>query len=112
MKAMILNNYGSDAKFERTDIEKPVPTPHQVLVRIKASSVNTIDTMIKTMGEVLPLSPALIGMDFAGVVESLGSKVTDFDLPIQCGFNLSKSKEEKLLTPCLMHSSSTIKLGA
>ncbi|MEM9821559.1 MAG: zinc-binding dehydrogenase, partial [Bacteroidota bacterium] len=42
---------------------------------------NTVDTMIRTMGKDLPLSPdtpALIGMDFAGVIEEIGEGVSDF----------------------------------
>jgi len=52
-----------------------------VLVRVKATSVNTIDTMIKDMGRDLPLSPelpAVLGMDFAGIVEEIGDGVTGF----------------------------------
>lgn len=83
MKAMILNAYGPEAAFTETEMPKPAPAPGQVLVRVQASSVNTVDTMIRTMGRDLPLSPelpAVLGMDFAGVVEELGEGVTDFAL--------------------------------
>lgn len=83
MKAMILNNYGSESQFELTDIEKPKPKEKEVLVKIAATSVNTVDTMIRNMGSDLPLSPqlpALIGMDFAGTVEAIGSGVTEFKI--------------------------------
>ncbi len=78
---MILPQYGTDSKFELADIPKPQAAENEVLVRIEASSVNTVDTMIKGMGEALALSPgtpALLGMDFAGTVEDIGSRVTDF----------------------------------
>lgn len=81
MRAMILNTYGEDAPFERTEVPQPEPAPGEVLVRIAASSVNTVDTMIRRMGPDLALSPstpALLGMDFAGTVEALGEGVTDF----------------------------------
>jgi len=81
MKAMILNSYGDDAAFEAADVETPSPAPGQVLVRIAASSVNTVDTMIRRLGKDLPLSPdtpAILGMDLAGTVEALGAGVTDF----------------------------------
>ncbi|MEM7674139.1 MAG: zinc-dependent alcohol dehydrogenase family protein [Verrucomicrobiota bacterium] len=81
MKAMILNAYGPDAKFEVSDVTKPEAGPGQVLVKIEASSVNTVDTMIRNMGNDLPLSPntpALLGMDFSGTVEAIGSDVVDF----------------------------------
>ena len=83
MKAMLLNTYGPEAQFENTEIAKPSPKAGEVLVRIAASSVNTVDTMIRNMGEQLPLSPktpALLGMDFAGTIESVGDSVTQFSV--------------------------------
>ncbi len=80
---MILNQYGSDSVFELTEIEKPEPTRGEVLVKIAASSVNTVDTMIRNMGKDLPLSPelpAILGMDFAGTIEALGDGVTGFSI--------------------------------
>lgn len=81
MKAMILNTYGPDAQFQSADVPKPVAQAGQVLVKIAASSVNMVDTMIRRMGEELPLSPAtpaILGMDFAGVVEAVGEGVDGF----------------------------------
>ncbi|KXF79799.1 zinc-dependent alcohol dehydrogenase family protein [Enterovibrio coralii] len=81
MKAMILNEYGENAAFQSTDVAKPDVKPGHVVIRVAASSVNTVDTMIRNMGSALPLSPALpaiLGMDFAGTVESVGEGVTDF----------------------------------
>ncbi len=51
------------------------------MVRVAATSVNTVDTMIRQMGKDLPLSPdlpAVLGMDFAGTVEAVGDGVTGF----------------------------------
>lgn len=82
MRAMVLNAYGDTAEF--TEAERPIPVLHpgHVLVRIAATSVNTVDTMIRRMGkENLPLSPdlpAVLGMDFAGVVEGVGDGVSGF----------------------------------
>lgn len=81
MKAMLINQYGKNAEFEVSEIAKPTVGSTEVLVKIAASSVNTVDTMIRTMGKDLPLSPdtpALIGMDFAGTVEAVGEAVTGF----------------------------------
>jgi len=81
MKAMILNQYGNEAKFELAEIEKPKVSNQEVLIKIAASSVNTVDTMIRSMGKDLPLSPdtpAILGMDFAGTIEEIGEGVTDF----------------------------------
>lgn len=81
MKAMTLNEYGADARFRMTQIEAPVVKAGHVIVRVAATSVNTIDTMIRAMGKDLPLSPdlpAVLGMDFAGTVEEVGEGVSDF----------------------------------
>ena len=83
MKAMILNTYGENSIFESTEVSKPEIKAGHVLVKIAASSVNTVDTMIRNMGEELPLSPstpALLGMDFAGIVEEVGEGVTNIEV--------------------------------
>lgn len=83
MKAMLINSYGENAAFQAVEIEKPEVRPGHVLVKIAASSVNTVDTMIRNMGEELPLSPAtpaLLGMDFAGTVEAIGEGVDSFSV--------------------------------
>ncbi|EAS19718.1 zinc-containing alcohol dehydrogenase (NADPH quinone oxidoreductase) [Flavobacteria bacterium BBFL7] len=81
MKAMLINNYGENENFEVSEIAKPEVKANHVLVKIAASSVNTIDMMIKNMGTDLPLSPAapaLLGMDFSGTVEAVGEGVTGY----------------------------------
>lgn len=81
MKAMILDEYGNDAEFRLRELPRPEAKAGHVLVRVAASSVNTVDTMIRQMGKALPLSPdlpAVLGMDFAGTVEAVGEGVTGF----------------------------------
>ncbi|MEM9409927.1 MAG: zinc-dependent alcohol dehydrogenase family protein [Planctomycetota bacterium] len=83
MKAMLLNTYGEDSVFEATEVDKPDVKPGHVLVKIAASSVNTVDTMIRNMGKELPLSPdnpAILGMDFAGTVEAIGDGVSGYSI--------------------------------
>lgn len=83
MKAMLINAYGENAVFEAAEVEKPRIKAGHVLLKIAASSVNTVDTMIRTMGEALPLSPAtpaILGMDFAGTVEAFGDGVTGYSV--------------------------------
>ena len=81
MHAMILEDYGENAAFKSAELDKPAVTAGHVVVRIAASSVNTVDTMIRAMGKDLPLSPdlpAVLGMDFAGTVDAVGEGVTGF----------------------------------
>lgn len=83
MKAMLIKSYGEDAVFETAEIDKPQVKAGHVLVKIAASSVNTVDTMIRKMGKELPLSPdtpAILGMDFAGTVEAVGEGVSTYSI--------------------------------
>jgi len=81
MKAMVLNEYGADAEFQLAEFSQPTVKTGHVVVRVAATSVNTVDTMIRQMGKDLPLSPdlpAVLGMDFAGTIEAVGEGVTGF----------------------------------
>lgn len=84
MKAMMINEFGSSDVFTATDIEKPQVKAGHLVVKVAASSVNTVDTMIRQMGNDLaplaPSLPAVLGMDFAGVVESVGEGVSKFSV--------------------------------
>ena len=80
---MLIKEYGENAVFELSEIEKPTVKSGHILVKIAASSVNTVDTMIRKMGKDLPLSPdapALLGMDFAGIVEAIGEGVEGYTI--------------------------------
>ncbi len=85
MKAIVYCDYGL-ANLKVADIEKPVPTDEQVLVRVHAASINPYDwhfiegtPYVMRMGVGLrkPKSTRL-GVDFAGTVESVGKNVTQF----------------------------------
>lgn len=83
MKAMIITKYGENSVFEKQEIAIPILKAGEVLIKIAASSVNTVDTMIRKMGKDLPLSPevpAILGMDFAGTVESVADDVVNFSV--------------------------------
>lgn len=83
MKAMIVNEFGGTDAFEATEVAKPEVKAGHLVIRIKATSVNTVDTMIRQMGSDLPLSPqapAILGMDFAGIVDAVGEGVTEYKI--------------------------------
>ncbi|MCC5450426.1 zinc-dependent alcohol dehydrogenase family protein [Rheinheimera sp. UJ51] len=83
MKAMQLYQFGGPEVFELSEVAIPQLRAGHVLVNIKATSVNTVDTMIRQMGPELPLSPAapaILGMDFAGVISAVGEGVTDYQV--------------------------------
>lgn len=78
MNALVLETHGGP--FRRTEVARPVAGPGQVLVRIRASGVNPLDTKIRA-GQAAharqPL-PAILGIDLAGTVEEIGPDVTGF----------------------------------
>ena len=83
MKAMVVNEFGGTDVFELAEVKTPTIQAGHVLVKISATSVNTVDTMIRQMGSELPISPeapAILGMDFAGVVDAVGEGVTDYEI--------------------------------
>ena len=83
MRAMQINQYGEKASFEETNVDKPNLQSGQVLVKIAASSINTVDTMIRAMGSDLPFAPAtpaILGMDFAGTIEAVADDVTTYKI--------------------------------
>ena len=70
MKAAYIEQTGPAQNLRYGELEKPRPAAAQVLVRVKAVSVNPIDTYIRA-GLVkidLPM-PFVVGCDLAGVVE-------------------------------------------
>jgi len=78
MKALILENYGSP--FIIKDIDCPVPKDNEVLVMIKAASVNPLDVKIKEgkAAHAKTILPAILGIDMAGVVVYAGKDVKKF----------------------------------
>lgn len=78
MKALVLATHG--AAFRPAEIARPVPAAGQILVRVKASGVNPLDTKIRAGAAAHarhPL-PAILGIDLAGVVQEIGPDVTGF----------------------------------
>ncbi len=81
MKAVVYTNYGSPDVLEIRDIKKPVPNDDQVLVKVRAASLNPLDWhfmegtpyIVRAMGVGLrkPKDPRL-GVDYAGTVEAVG----------------------------------------
>ncbi len=86
MKAIVYCDYGlSNLKLE--DIEKPAPADDQLLVRVRAASVNPLDwhfvegtpKIMRAMGVGLRKpKDTRLGVDFAGTIEAVGKNVTQF----------------------------------
>ncbi len=77
MKAVFIEQHGDASALHYGDFAKPEPAAGQVLVKIAAAGVNFIDTYQRSGLYKIPL-PAVLGMEGAGTVESLGEGVSGF----------------------------------
>lgn len=80
MKAQVINKFGDCSVFEIAEVAKPEVIPGHVLIQVKATSVNPIDTKIRSgvVSAVAPQFPAVLHGDVAGVVTEVGEGVTEF----------------------------------
>jgi NADPH:quinone reductase-like Zn-dependent oxidoreductase len=78
MRAVLLQEF--DTPLVLGEINKPTTGRGQVLVKIKASGVNPLDTKIRAgkAAHAKRTLPAVLGLDLAGVVEEVGPGVHDF----------------------------------
>ena len=86
VKAVVYCDYGL-ANLKIENVEKPTPTDDQVLVRVKAASINPYDwhfvegspkIMRGMIGGLRKPKDTRLGVDFAGTVEAVGKNVTQF----------------------------------
>lgn len=80
MQAVQLKAVGGLENFELVDIATPRPGPGQVLVRVRAASINPVDVRIRTGLPIGPAMPAVLGADLAGTVEAIGQDVSTFSV--------------------------------
>jgi NADPH2:quinone reductase len=79
LRAVVLTELGGPEHLELREVPDPAAGPGQVIVRLAATSVNPADVKIRRGGGPLaPDLPGILGMDVAGVVESVGEGVTGF----------------------------------
>lgn len=86
MKAIVFESYGSPDVLEMKEVIKPTPNENQMLIKVMATAVNPLDwhrmradPFIVRFSDGLrkPKNPT-IGADIAGVVETVGKNVTQF----------------------------------
>ena len=86
MKAMVSTEYGPPDVLELTEVEKPTPKDDQVLLKVRAASVNSADLhLLRGKPYIARLRLGLrkpkdrvLGCDVAGRVEAVGENVTAF----------------------------------
>src|ERR1700730_1052439 len=85
MKAIVYCEYGGPEVLTLVDVERPVPNDDQVLIKVRAASLNFIDRGLMRGPWPLRLMSGLrkpektgLGNDVAGTVEAVGKNVTQF----------------------------------
>jgi NADPH:quinone reductase-like Zn-dependent oxidoreductase len=85
MKAVVQCEYGKPDVLQVRDIEKPTPDDTQILVRVRAASVNPLDGhqlrggwALRPMTGLRKPKDTRVGVDYAGVVEAVGKEVTQY----------------------------------
>ncbi|MGY6650634.1 NADP-dependent oxidoreductase [Amycolatopsis sp. TRM77291] len=80
MRAISQNRLGGPEVLELVDVERPVPGPTQILVRVHAAGVNPVDWKTRETGGIGPMGdpPFILGWDVSGVVEEAGAGASLF----------------------------------
>jgi NADPH:quinone reductase len=78
MKAMVTEKFGGPENFRWKDWPDPEVKPGEVLIRVRAISVNPVDFKMRSGHLPIPL-PDVLGRDVAGTVETVGEGVVGFD---------------------------------
>ncbi|MCL4168230.1 UNVERIFIED_CONTAM: hypothetical protein GTU68_031439 [Idotea baltica] len=88
MKALVRDSYGAPSVIRLTEVDLPVPKDDEIRVRIHATTVNRTDVGVLTglpyvfrlfIGVFKP-KRRILGTDFAGEVEAVGKRVSDFKM--------------------------------
>ncbi|MFN8061105.1 MAG: NAD(P)-dependent alcohol dehydrogenase [Vicinamibacterales bacterium] len=99
MRAAVLTAFGPPEVLRIGEVATPTPKPHEVLIRVRASSVNFGDTLVRNFAAVSPRAfhmpwvfwligkaafgftrprVSILGSEFSGTVEAVGDDVTRF----------------------------------
>ncbi|MCW1910421.1 NADP-dependent oxidoreductase [Lactiplantibacillus paraplantarum] len=83
MQAVVINQYGGPEELQMTTIDQPTIAADEVLVAVKATSINPIDWkarqgLLKGMFDWQ--MPVVLGWDVAGIIVAAGPAVTKFQL--------------------------------
>ena len=82
MKAIILNEFGGVENLRYTQIDKPSAGADEVVVQVKAISINPVDVKTRAgkgvAGRLKDHLPLILGWDISGIITEVGSSVTKF----------------------------------
>jgi NADPH:quinone reductase-like Zn-dependent oxidoreductase len=84
MKAIVLDEFGGTDKLQMRELAQPVLADDQVLVKVKAISINPVDVKTRNgsgmAARMRDFKPLILGWDISGTVTALGNQVTDFKI--------------------------------
>ena len=79
MKAVRVRHFGGLDAIVHEEVARPAPGKTEVLVQVKAAGVGPWDAWVRAGKSALPQPlPLILGSDLSGVVEDVGSGVSDF----------------------------------
>ena len=81
MKAAVINEFGDAEVLLLTEVDKPEINTDQVLIKVKATGINPVDTKVRagTSGISKQIAlPAILGWDVSGIIEKIGTDVSPF----------------------------------
>ncbi len=96
MKAILSHTAGPPSTLKLEDIDKPVPGPKDVLVKINIAALNFFDSLIiEDLYQFKPPRPFSPAAEMAGTIESIGAEVSAFKPGDRvCGYNTSGCARE------------------
>lgn len=100
MKALVIKEYGSSNNMNIEEVPKPKINKNEVLVKIKAVSINDLDLGIiegkslinRLLAGLFSPKIQILGSDIAGVIEEIGENVTKFKIGDKVYGDLSDNK--------------------
>ncbi|MBM7703597.1 zinc-binding dehydrogenase [Metabacillus iocasae] len=78
MKALLLKDKGLWQEMSVGDVERPLPSSGDILVKVHAVGLNPVDYKTATGGNSNWTYPHILGLDVAGIIEEIGEGVTEW----------------------------------
>lgn len=99
MQALVYEKYGTPDVLHIENIEKPIPKENEVLVKVKASSINDWDWHLvqgkllttRLVNGIFRPRKKILGVEISGEVESIGHNVTSFKIGDEVYGEISES---------------------
>ena len=95
MKAAVIHRYGKNDQVHIEEMAKPEPLQNDLLVSVRAASVNPVDFKIRAgeLRQIVPYRlPLVLGNDLSGVVVSVGASVSRFKVGDEVFARLDKDR--------------------